>query len=898
MSDSVQTPQSHQTGQARPANTPGRPSISRGIGTGGELAARMTAQLSRQPALEALTTRRTDDPALALVDAWAAVLDVLAFYGDRVANEAYLRTARDPRSLSELARAVGHVPGRGRASAASLAFTLEDAPGAPERVPVPAGTKVASLPAPGEVPQTYETIEELEARPAWNAIRAASRVPHAPGIGARGAYVDGSRTDLAVGDAVLVVGREREADPASTAWAFRRLAVVRPVPALAATWLGWVEPLAAPLPDPRDLRLHVLRRKAGVFGAAAPDFRLVNDTAGGGRATAEAVVRRKGGDSPLERARSRVSDRFADESPGPDWPGFSVQVAGQPAGTVDLDTTHPQAVPGSWAVLTKGLLSRCYEVTAAVEEARTDFTLNAKVTRLSLRGPSVSSLFGASVRQTTVWVGSELLPLAAAPVVLPVQGDEVRLARAVPTLAAGRTVVVRGPRPRVQVAEGVRGLALSAPGRASAGLHPGDVLEVVGPVTRNADGSVTWTTTGGTVTAAPAALVRVPPAEDAPVSSETAVVAGPTPDTPEVDVLRLTAPLTGCYDPESVRVLANVATATHGETRAQVLGSGDAASAYQRFELAQAPLTYVSQATGAVRSTLQVRVDGRLWTEVPRLLGTGPGDEVFTTHQDDEGTVTVLFGDGRTGARLPTGSNNVTATYRVGTGLAGRVAADQLTMPMTRPLGLRSVTNPLPSGLAADPEAPDEVRAHVPRTALALERVVSLRDVEDFARAVPGIGKADALWLWDGRHRVVHLTVAGSGGQVVDPQAVTDLRTALLAAGDARLPLQVDVADVVPVHVSATVVVDPAHQAPTVLDGVTRSVSAALSVDARALGQPLTGGDIILAAHAVPGVVAVNVTLPAADVRSARAHVVAGTARPAQLVVLAPGGLTVTEASS
>lgn len=874
-------------------NTPGRPSVSRRVGTSGEFAARMTAEISRQPALKALTTRRTDDPAIALIDAWSAVLDVLSFYSDRVANEAYLRTALDPRSLGELARAVGYVPGRGRASAASLAFALEDAPGAPPKVPILAGTKVASLPAPGEVPQSYETTEAVEARPAWNAIPARTREPRVPAVGALGVYVEGSRTDLGIGDAVLVVGRERDANELSSVWAFRRLAVVRPIPHLAATWVGWVDPLAAPVPDAQDLRLHVLRRRAAIFGAAAPDHRLINETAGGGRTRVE--LARREAVHPIPR---RIPDRFSDGQSGPDWPGFSVQVVGSPDGTVDLDTTYPEAVPGSWVVLTRAGVTSCHEVATAVEESRTDFTLNGKVSRLTLSGPSVSALYGASVRQTSVWVGSELLPLAAAPVVLPVQGDAVRLAKRVPTLEAGRTVVVRGPRPRVRVAERVRGLQLKAPRRASVALRAGDVLDVVGPVTENADGSTTWTTADGQVTAFAGALVRVAPAEDADVSCETAVVAGPTPDTPEVEVLRFTAALTGCYDPEAVRILANVAPATHGETRVQVLGSGDAATAYQQFRLAQAPLTYLSTSTGTVRSTLEVRVDGRLWSEVPRLLGHGPGDEVFSTHQDDEGTVTVLFGDGRTGARLPSGSNNVTAAYRVGTGIAGRVAADQLTLPMTRPLGLRSVTNPLASGVAADPESPAEVRANAPRTALTLERLVSLRDVEDFARAVPGIAKAGATWLWDGRRRFVHLTVAGSGGQRIDAQAVHDLRAALLAAGDARLPLHVDVAEVVPVRVSLSVVVDPLHEAPTVRHGVAGSITTALSVDARALGQPLTGGDVIRAAHAVAGVVAVNVTLPASDVRSGRAQVVGGVARPAQLVVLAPGGVTVSEASS
>lgn len=874
-------------------NTPGRSRVSRHVGTSGELAARMALELSRQPSLDRLTTRRPDDPAIALVDAWAVVLDVLSFYSDRVANEAYLRTAVDPRSLSELAHTVGYVPGRGRASATWLAFTLEDASGAPREVPIPVGTKVASLPAPDEVPQDYETTAHLDAQPGWNAIRAATRRSLVPGAGALGAYVEGIRHDLSVGDAVLVVGREREDDEDSTAWAFRRLAAVRPVQSLAATWLGWVDPLVAPVPEARSLRLHVLRRRAAIFGAAAPDFRIVNDTAGGGLTTS--------GIAALERVERSYSERLVERfrHAGADWPGFSVAVDDEPDNTVDLDTTYAEAVPGSWATLTAGDVHACYRVGAATEASRTDFTLNAKVTRLVLRGPSVGRLFGRSVRQTSAWVGSEMLPLAAAPVLLPVQGRQVRLAGAVPALEAGRTVVVRGPRPRVRVEEGVRDLRLQAAHRRLRPLYPGDLLEVVGPVTENADGSATWVTTRGPVTAPEGALVRVPPGDDATVHSEAAVIDGPTPTAAEVETLRFAAPLTGCYDAESVRILANVAPATHGETRSEVLGSGDAGAAYQRFRLARAPLTYVPEATdGSVRSTLEVRVGGRLWTEVPRLLGTGPGEEVFTTRQDDEGKVTVQFGDGRTGARLPSGTNNVTATYRVGTGTAGRVAADRLTMPMTRPLGLRSVTNPLPSGLAADPESPDGLRENVPRTALALERVVSLRDVEDFARSTPGIGKAVAAWLWDGRRRFVHLTVAGTRGQAIDPQATRELRTSLLAAGDSRLPLRVDVADVVPAQVSASVLVDPAHEWRVVREDVTASITAALSADARSLAQPLTGGDVVLAAHAVPGVVAVNITLPAADVRAAPARVTGGVTLPAQLVVLAPGRLTLTEASS
>jgi hypothetical protein len=893
----------------QPDNPPGKPSLQRRVGTSGAFATAMAAALTRHPKLDRFTSREPDDPSLALVDAWSAVLDVLAFYNERITNEGYLRTAVDPRSLVELAHSVGYQPGRGRASATFLAFTLEDAVGAPALVPVPTGTRVNSLPGPGEVPQTYETTGDLAARPAWNAMAARARVPQQITAGTTSVYVEGLRTDLSVGDAILVVGSEREASSADTHWAFRQLTSVQLLPDLDATRIGWVGGLGSPpassgrsgveqVPADRDLRVHVLRKKAAIFGAAAPDWRLISESVGGGRPDADGATARA---SRLVRKGGRHLQVERDDEllRGPDWPGFSVVAPGQPENTVDLDTTYAAASPGSWVVLTRSGVTTLYRVTATTEASRTDFTLNAKVTRLTLTGPTASHLFGAYVRETSAWLGSELLPLAAAPQALPVQGLEVELAARVPTLEASRSVIVRGPRPRLQVAEGVRGLDLSRTGAALVRLHPGDLLEVMGPVVDNGDGTLTWTTTQGRVTAARGALQRVAPPGDAEVRSEVAVIAGPTPGDPEVHTLHFNAPLTGCYDRDTVRILGNVAPATHGETKTQVLGSGNAAQTYQQFTLHQEPLTYVPARSGdGVLSTLEVRVDGRLWREVPQLFGTGPGDEVYQTRMDDDGTITVCFGDGRTGSRLATGGNNVTARFRIGTGLSGRVGADVLTLPMTRPLGLRSVTNPLPTGLAADLESPSAVRTNAPRTALTLGRVVSLSDVEDFARSVPGIGKAMATWLWDGRHRFVHLTVAGSGGQTLDDQARSDLRSVLLDAGDARLPLRVDAAEVVPVRVSISVVVDPAHEAKAVLDAVARSVSAALSIEARTLGQPLTNGDVILAAHAVAGVVAVNVTVPRTDVPSSAARMAGGIVRPAQLVVLAAGGLTVTEAAS
>ena len=52
-----------------------------------------------RPALAGLRTRDDDDFSIALLDAWATVADVLTFYQERIANESYLRTATERRSL-------------------------------------------------------------------------------------------------------------------------------------------------------------------------------------------------------------------------------------------------------------------------------------------------------------------------------------------------------------------------------------------------------------------------------------------------------------------------------------------------------------------------------------------------------------------------------------------------------------------------------------------------------------------------------------------------------------------------------------------------------------------------------------------------------------------------------
>src|SRR5581483_7899568 len=123
----------------------------------------------------------------------------------------------------------------------------------------------------------------------------------------------------------------------------------------------------------------------------------------------------------------------------------------------------------------------------------------------------------------------------------------------------------------------------------------------------------------------------------------------------------------------------NVVEATHGETRNEVLGSGDSSKSLQEFTLRQSPLTYLAAPTPAgASSTLQVRVNNILWHETDSLDKLGPTDRDYVTETGDDDKTTITFGNGKQGARPATGAENVTAVYRTGIGQPGNVKANQI----------------------------------------------------------------------------------------------------------------------------------------------------------------------------------------------------------------------------
>jgi hypothetical protein len=890
-------------------NRPSQPALTYRIGTHATILRRMLTRLhtpvvSNGPSLADLTTRASDDPVIALLDAWAVTADVLTFYQERIANEGYLRTAVERRSVLELARAIGYELNPGVAASGYLAFTVEDATGALKTVSVPKGTQVQSVPAPGKLPQTFETVEKLEARVEWSALTPQQTAAQAIGRGVTELYLDGVSTNLQQGDTILIVGEEREEWPGSERWDLRIVEKVTPYSAEDYTVVSWEDALGheKPTVEPaNNPKVYALRQRAALFGHNAPDWRTMSKD---------------------------IKAAYDPQNKHPkQWPDFEIQTTDERI--VDLDAAYPKILEDSWIVLSKPHYQELYRVEEVTTGSRTDFTLTSKVARLKLDAQEHLSWFG--LRDTVVLAQSESLDLAEQPITLPVYGKEIALDQVVEGLKKGQVVIVSGqPMSKVKVAgrtQVVRTAAteetrvqpglylVSADSASSVLLSAGDTLEIVKPPTLEKDGRIRFYLKdengfSGSVAVTASELIGQAADEDEETISEVATIEQAS-DDEERTTITLQGALKYTYDRTTVSIYANVVLATHGETVKETLGSGDGAESHQRFKLKKEPLTYVSAATASgAESTLEMRVNDVLWQEASSLYTQGARSESYIVRIADDGTPAVIFGDGLKGARLPSGVENVKAVYRSGSGPDGEVAAGSLTLLKTRPQGIREVVNPVAASGAAAPETLDEARANAPLTVLTLERIVSLRDYEDFARAFAGIGKAQAIALWDGETHLVHVTVASSSGKPIDTTSTlyANLCAAIKAARDPLQPFRVSDYESVLFKLAAKVLVDARYVAADVFTKIKSALSTAFSFAQRSLGQPVTAADVMRVMLKTPGVVAVDLdqlylstdssgpsqTVAAPVLIASRADwdQTKKAIRPAQLLLLDPAGVT------
>ncbi|NBA93511.1 putative baseplate assembly protein [Pseudomonas sp. R5(2019)] len=558
--------------------------------------------------------------------------------------------------------------------------------------------------------------------------------------------------------------------------------------------------------------VHLLRATAGAFGALAPPF--INSDGKIDYST----------DWPLKQIDAQFS--FLD----------AVYDAVQPDSFVAYQRLCSVVLEKEDRKEKYFHMLRLARVGSALAIEREDYGVCAKSTRLELcdlKSKPVSILNEGEIEQlpkneiylrilrnTLYYVQSEEVHLADSPIDDDIpdgkHGDQIELQTRIEGLQSGQWLIVTGERTDIRDAEG----------RPVPGVHGGE-LAMIGSVEHKAH-------------------------KKAP---------GDTLHT----LLTLVNPLAYSYKRSSAILYGNVVKASHGETVTEVLGSGDARRAGQRFMFSRSPLTFTTAITPAgAEGSEVVRVNGMRYHNLSSLLDADAGTRGYQLDTNESGAATLTFGDGVHGVRLPSGPQNVQVSYRVGIGAPGNAHAEQISLLGTRPLGVNGVINPLRASGGADRDSPERIRRNVPLAVRALppmSRLVSVQDYADFARLFAGIGHADAIRLSDGAQQVVHVTVAGVDDIALDPdgELLANLSAAYTRYGDPAYPVEIAVRELKALLIQAKVGIDPDADWSLVEPVLRLRVLDHFSFERRHLGQPAYLSEVIAVMQGTLGVAWVDV---------------------------------------
>ena len=741
-----------------PENRPGLSQIAYRIGSYAQIREAMLHRLNREPVLSGWTHRDSDDPGIALLEGAAILGDILTFYQELYANEAYLRTAKWRESIADLVRLSGYRLAPGIGGRGTFAFEVRgDAP-----VVVPPGFAISAQVTGLEDEAEFQTIAELKAYP-WLSRFNLYRPSASPVMTATTEELMLTGPDatdppaIEAGDRILLGPMD-----SSGSLAGAEIVVVDEVRQRHGETLYRLKtPLQRSVPA-LTLGGFKIGRSFRHFGHNAPPTIVTLD---GDTATQDSI------------SYSRSMNDFS-TVPEPalsalEFP-LDTRVDDLPAGVTLVCEVTPW--PNDTTVLLINLPVRQ--------------TVIRTVTNVRQGSLTWGALTGAT---TVVTLSTGLT--SGNPIFL-----DIRMLQFHETLSPLLSFAARR-----DATSAVRGNSLSFFATAAeASALKGRLL-----------------------------LLSEPDAEPEPLRVQSVTPAS-GPDRPQLQTLVLEKEVDYAAFPlegPAVTVYGNLVEATQGKAeREAVLGNGDNREAFQTFRLPKSPLTYlnVPGETPPQTPELEVYVAERRWKRVDTLFNSRPKSEHYIVREDANGASWVQFGDGKTGARLPSGVDNVVARLRTGVGAFGALKEGTKAQAAGRLDRLDQIQLPGVVSGGEQPEPGDVARVAAPGKIQALDRLVSLADFESEALTIAGVSRATAAWrLVDGVPAVV-ITVLMDTGRDAEIDAVRSIVAAdNRKRGPARFPVIVNAGYREYFCLAVSIGIDAALREETVLAAVRSTLGVA-----------------------------------------------------------------------
>ena len=735
-------------------NRPALPHIKYRVGSYAEIREALFRNLDKTPGLSQWTHRGADDPGIALLEGAAILGDILTFYQELYANEAFLRTAQWRESISDLVRLLGYRLSPGLGGNATFAFEIKGTEAVTVPVDFPLKAEVAGLSKPAD----FETTEQIIAYPWLSSFNLYRRL-FTPNIVKETTefYIFSpdqfvTPIELKPNDRLLIAEADNPADP--TQLANHEIVIIDSVRELHGRKIYKIK--------------GSLKRGGSIFNLAA--FKLGRSFRHFGNNGPQKITKQ-----PDEVKSTAVTNGATTTVTSPSAPQLLHSFYR------DL-TVENVSVDGPYTNLlgVKNMIKFCEP-----SLGKKEFALDSDVKDLAVGTRFVITL-------PLFKTGS----LAFKERTLVRTVKSVRSATQTFGLVTGNTSVVTLDSQLDLIINGISYFITDT--------RQMVMEEVVSPVMEIRAAYKETTDTAGNklyffgtesqaLSLSDRRLYLVKPDNDPVLATVTdvQVLSASIADRPALRRIYLDREVTLADFPNQkpvVTVYGNLVDATQGKTETTAaLGNGDNRLVFQTFKLSKSPLTYLISKTETPPEVpeLEIYVNDRLWKRVPSFFGRDPDEEIYIVREDAENNSWVQFGDGVTGARLPSGVKNVVAKYRTGTGAFGELKPKTKVQAGKKLDDLDKIQMPDVAAGGSEPEDGENARDAAPGKIQSLDRLVSLQDFESEALAISGVTKAAAMWALVNNNPEVVITVLMDTGR---ENEIEEVRQTLAAYNKSRGP--------------------------------------------------------------------------------------------------------------
>ena len=671
-------------------NRPALPRFNYRIGTYANIREFLLHRINHAPNLRGWTHREADDPAIALLEGAAILGDILTFYQETYANEAFLRTAQWRESIADLVRLLGYRLSPALGGNATFAFELKK----DEAVTIPAGFPVKATLDMVEKPAEFETKAEITAYP-WLSRFNLFRPLQTQNItsATNEFYISNpnqfiSPIEIKAGDRLMIGESDASGLNQPNKLTNSEIVIVDSIRELHGTKIFKIKGNLKFAGNAPRLAAYKLGRAFHHFGYNSPlkiitTPNSITSTATYNSSTRTTTTTASIAETPVPS--SRTNQTTSDSLINPNLTGTQFPI----------DAEVPD-LPGKVPIIIQAGFKSGNTVT--------QMTLVRTITNIK----SVSQTWGAI--SATV----SLLELSAA-----LESSEMQIRDALFQEVTSPLFTIKATKIETTAANG-------------------DALSFYGTFSQVQDlkaRRIMIDKTGKILTVA-----SVPSSGINPF------------DVPQLYQITVSENLTYTDFPNEnplVTIYGNLADADEGKTLPEaVLGNGDNTTIFQTFKLPKSPLTYHLKTanTPPETSELEIYVGGRLWQKVENFFGRAADEEIYIVREDAENNSWVQFGDGKTGSRLPTGVKNVSAIYRIGAGAFGELKADTKVQASAKLKNLDKIQMPQAATGGTEAESGENAKNAAPGKIQSLGRLVSLRDFETETAAMPGVALVSAAW--------------------------------------------------------------------------------------------------------------------------------------------------------